>query len=165
MNITDIIQQRRSVRRFKKEIPDDASIEKMLEAARWAPSGLNNQPWRFIVIRDEAEKKGVSQFAKQSHIITNAPLIVLVFLSLKGSYNRDKDLMGIGAAIQNMLLEAHNSGLGTCWLGEILSRKKEVSDYLNLDDTLELMAVVAVGYPDESPKGKRKPLRDLMVRR
>ncbi len=165
MDISGIIRQRRSIRRFTQEIPDDASVGKILEAARWAPSGRNNQPWRFLVIRDEAEKKGISQFAKQSHIITNAPLIILVCLSLKESYNRDKDLMGLGAAIENMLLEAHNSGLGTCWLGEILSRKKEVSDYLSLDDTLELMAVVAVGYPDESPKGKRKHLRDLMVRR
>lgn len=163
MDILDIIRDRRSIRKFQQKIPDDTVIETMLEAARWAPSGLNNQPWKFLILKDKKQKDYISQFTKDSRIIKNAPCIILVCLNLHDSYNRDKDLMALGAAIQNMLLVAYHSGLGTCWLGEILNRKKEVSYYVNLPDDVELMAVVAVGYPDENPEGNRKPLKDLMV--
>lgn len=149
MEIIDIIRQRRSIRKFKTKIPKDSDIEKILEAARWAPSGLNNQPWRFLLIKEKVKKDGLGQFTKYNRIIEKAPLAIAVCLYIKDSYNRDKDLMAIGACIQNMLLQAESLGLGACWLGEILNKKDGVSKYLNLKEDLELMAVVALGYSDE----------------
>jgi len=132
----DIIQNRRSIRKFKTDIPTDADIENILEAARWAPSGLNNQPWRFLVIQDKAIKGGLAQFTKYKTIIKEAPVLIAVCMDITESYNRDKDLMAIGACIQNMLLDAYALGLGTCWLGEILNRKEEVSGFLKLSKDL-----------------------------
>ena len=60
MDILDIIRQRRSIREYKKDMPEDSDIEKILEAGRWAPSGLNNQPWRFLVIKEKAKKNGLA---------------------------------------------------------------------------------------------------------
>lgn len=164
MDILDIIRQRRSIREYKKELPSDTDIEKVLEAARWAPSGLNNQPWRFLVIKDKSKRDGLAGFSKYGDVIKDAAVVIIVCMDIADSYNREKDLMAIGACIQNMCLEAYSIGLGTCWLGEILNRKQEVCRYLNLDEELELMAVVVLGYPDEDiTKGCRKPLKKLKI--
>ncbi len=165
MDISNIIIQRRSTREYKEEIPSDAEIEKVLEAGRWAPSGMNNQPWRFLVIKDRAKKDGLAGYTKYGDIINDAPAAIVVCMDIADSYNRDKDLMAVGACIQNMCLQAHSIGLGTCWLGEILNRKQEVCKYLNLDEDLELMAVVALGYPDKDiTEGCRKPLNRLKLK-
>lgn len=72
--------------------------------------------------------------------------------------------MAIGACIQNMLLQAYELGLATCWLGEILNKKKDVQKYLGIDDDFELMAVVTLGYPEEGiEKSCRKNLKNFMV--
>jgi nitroreductase len=164
MDTLDIIRQRRSIRQYKEGVPSDVEIGKILEAGRWAPSGLNNQPWRFLVLNDKLKKDGLVKFTKYGQIIKEAPLAIVVCLDLADSYNRDKDLMAIGACIQNMLLVAYSLGLGTCWLGEILNKKEELAKYLNLDDDLEIMAVVTLGYPDEDkPKACRKPLKELKI--
>lgn len=165
MDILDTIRQRRSVREYKKELPPDEDIEKILEAGRWAPSGLNNQPWRFLVIKDEVKRAGLVDFTKYGDTIKNAPVVIVVCMDVADSYNWDKDLMAIGACIQNICLQAHSMGLGTCWLGEILNRKQEVSKYLKLDEDLELMAVITLGYPDEEAiEGCRKPFNKLRIK-
>lgn len=137
---------------------------KTLEAARWAPSGLNNQPWRFLVVRDTETKEGLAGFTKYSGIILGAPVSIIACLDHDSSYNRDKDVMAVGAAIQNILLCACSLGLGTCWLGEIINRKEEVARYLKLADSLEIMAVIAMGYPAGNIEdGQRKPLPELLL--
>ncbi len=164
MDILEIIRHRRSIRRYKSKIPSDSDIERVLEAARWAPSGLNNQPWRFLIIKEKTRKDNLAGFTKYGGIIRGAPVVVVVCMDIADSYNRDKDLMATGACIQNMCLQAHSMGLGTCWLGEILNKKDEVRKYLNLDEDLELMAVIALGYPDEDIKqGCRKPVKKLKI--
>lgn len=165
MDILEIVRKRRSVRKYKQDGPKDGEIEKILEAARWAPSGLNNQPWRFLVIKDRRQKDGLAEFTKYGRVIKDAPLVIVVFLNSADSYHRDKDLLAIGACIQNMLLEAHSLGLATCWLGEILNKKEEVLGYLKLEKNLELMAVITVGYAaGDITEGCRKSLKSLLIR-
>ena len=165
MDLLDIIRQRRSIREYKKEMPPQPKIDKILEAGRWAPSGLNNQPWRFLVIEDKDKRDGLSKFTKYGKIIKDAPLVIVICMDIVDSYNRDKDLMAIGACIQNMCLEAHSLGLGSCWLGEILNKKKQVCEYLKLDSDLELLAVLTIGSPDEDvTEGCRKSLKNLMIK-
>ena len=165
MDLLNNIRQRRSIREYKKELLPKPKIDKILEAGRWAPSGLNNQPWRFLVIDDKEKKDGLSKFTKYGEIIKDEPLVIVICMDIADSYNRDKDLMAIGACIQNMCLEAHSLGLGSCWLGEILNKKKEVGEYLKLDSDLELMAVLTIGYPDEDiTEGCRKSLKNLMIK-
>jgi nitroreductase len=164
-DILSIIRERRSVRKYNKKTPSDEEIEMLLEAGRWAPSGMNNQPWRFLVINDQATKDGLAGFTIYGNIIKDAPAVIVVCMDTGDSYNRDKDLMAVGACIQNMLLQAHSMGLGACWLGEITNRKKDVASYLRLPRDYELMSVISLGYSAEDvAEGSRKNLKSLLIK-
>ena len=161
--VLSAILERRSIRKYKTKHISDASIETILEAGRWAPSGLNNQPWRFLIIKDEAVKEKLAECTESSDIILECDTAIGVFYSLQDGYNRDKDIMSIGACIQNMLLAAKSLSIGSVWLGEILNKKKRVNEALGVEDRNELMAVIAFGYPDEKPEATRRSLDSIML--
>ena len=163
--IMSSITGRRSIRSYTGEPVDDGLIMTLLEAARWAPSGLNNQPWRFVIIRDRAVRERISNLTTYRRIVRECDACVAVFFHAPSGYDRDKDMMGIGAAVQNMLLAAHSLGLGAVWLGEILKRKGEVNTILGVDSDHELMAVVAFGHPAENPESDRIDLESLIIKR
>lgn len=160
----EVIKARRSVRRFlDRPVPDDL-VDRILEAGRWAPSGLNNQPWRFALVTDGTVKEKLSKLTRYSRIVLEARVLIPVFLDSEACYHRIKDAQAVGACLQNMLLEAHTLGLGAVWLGEIIKSDREIREVLGLGDGLELMAVLAIGYPAGSPgKGVRKELKELIV--
>ena len=165
MDISRIIKTRRSIRRFRKELVPQEIIGNVLEAGRWAPSGLNNQPWRFIVL-DKEEKDALAGFTKYAAIIKSADKIVLMFIDKGSSYNYEKDLMAIGSCAQNMLLYIHSQGYGACWLGEILNKREEIQNLLRTSKTLELEVVIALGRPlTRSKPGKRDTIERLMAYR
>lgn len=164
MDLIKIIQRRRSIRKYKQKPVAAALLAKIIEAGRWAPSGLNNQPWRFMVIKNSTRKSRVAEFTKYGQSIKISAALILIFLNHRVSYDRDKDLMASGACIQNMLLAAHSLGIGACCLGEILNRKKEVHNYLGLPTHLELMAAISLGYSaGKTLKGKRKSLKSIVL--
>ncbi len=163
MDILEIIKNRRSVRKFTAQEIEEEKIEKILEAGRWAPSGKNNQPWKFYLLKEKAKLSELANLTVDAPIIKNATLCVCVFLDKNLMYDRTKDCQAIGACIQNMLLEAHSLGISSCWLGEILKNKDKVNQLLNLSDRYELMAVVAFGYPAEKPKSTRKLFKELVL--
>jgi nitroreductase len=149
MKILDIIRSRRSVRKYTSEPVQDITINEILEAARWAPSGLNNQPWRFVVIKDDSFKKKISELTHYSSIVAGSNFLIAIFYNQPAGYNRDKDLMSIGASIQNMLLYAHEAGIGSVWLGEILKNKEKINTLLGVEGANEFMALIAFGFPGE----------------
>jgi len=158
------IRSRRSIRRFTADPVDPDRVRVLLEAAAWAPSGLNNQPWRFVVATDPDLRASLARCTKYGRILEAAPLLVAVLLDSEASYDRTKDVQAVGACIQNMLLAAQSLGLGAVWIGEILNRRAEVESLLGLGPTLELMAVVAVGRPAEAPTPRRRrSLEELVV--
>jgi nitroreductase len=161
--ILNHIKSRRSIREFLAETVEDSIIEDILEAGRWAPSGLNNQPWRFVVVRDKKISGSLAGCTRYSSIVYSAPLLIAVFLDRDVMYDHIKDIQACGAAIQNILLAAHGMGLGAVWLGEILNRKDEVREILNAPGSLELMAVVAIGYPvaGSSRSGVRREISEI----
>jgi nitroreductase len=120
---------------------------------------LNNQPWRFIVIRNCEIILKLSECTHYKGIVAGAPLLIAVFLDTEASYNRTKDVEAIGAAIQNMLLASCELGLGGVWLGEILNQKENVNSILECPSKLELMAVLAIGEP--FPKERTSTRKDL----
>jgi nitroreductase len=164
MDVLKAIKGRRSIRKFQKKTIGKGVIENILEAGRWAPSGLNNQPWRFMVLKETAKDR-LSGFTHYANIIKGADKLILVFLDKKVSYNYEKDLLAVGACVQNMLLYIHSQKLGACWLGEILNQRKELQKSLKLSENLQLEAVIALGYPSVIPKkGKRRGLRSLLLK-
>ncbi len=163
--VLEAIRNRRSIRKFTdQEVPKEM-IKEILEAGRWAPSGRNNQPWRFIVVTDDEEKSKLSECTKFGSIIKRAKVLIVVFLDKQSVYHYVKDCQGVGACIQNMLLAIHSLGLGGVWLGEILNQAEKVCDILGVDkNRYELMAVVAIGYPAKGSSSSRKDLKELMLR-
>ena len=160
------IKTRRSVRRFTDAAVDDETIDRIIEMGTWAPSGLNNQPWRFVVIRDSKLRDEIAAQTKYSRIIQGAPVCIAAFLDNSQSYDRVKDIQACGACIQNMLLTIHHLGLGGVWLGEILKNRESVEKILKVPESCELMAVVALGHTEEKEKqGNRKPVKEVILGR
>ena len=161
--VIDTILNRRSVREFTDKPVSKEDINIILNAAHWAPSGLNNQPWRFIVIRDRDTIEKLSKCTHYSGIVAGAPLLITSFLDNETSYNRTKDIEAIGAAIQNMLLTCCELGLGGVWLGEILNQKEKVNSILECPSHLELMSALAIGEPVPKERtSTRKPLSEIV---
>jgi nitroreductase len=163
--VLDAIRSRRSVRKYRDESLNDEDLRAILEAGRWAPSGLNNQPWRFAVVRDTKVKDEIAEQTRYGEIIRGAPVIIAVFMDNEVSYDRVKDCQSIGACLQNMWLAVHALGLGGVWIGEILKNKDKVADILTAPETYELMAILAVGYPQHrKQKSHRKSVSELIFK-
>jgi len=166
MELLEAIQARRSVRKYTEAPVDDTDVDLILEAGRWAPSGLNNQPWRFAVIRKEETKKSLAESTRYSAVVLGADVLIAIFLDRLVMYDRTKDIQSIGACIQNMLLEAHSLGLGACWLGQILANREKVEKAIGVPEHFELMAVIAIGHPAVSAQtGRRNELKELVFLR
>ncbi|MDO9463250.1 MAG: nitroreductase [Deltaproteobacteria bacterium] len=159
------IYERRSVRDFSPMPVDEQQVMEIIRAGSWAPSGLNNQPWRFVVVKDAKAKEEIAGQTRYHSIIETAPVIIAIFLDREAMYHEVKDIQAIGACLQNMLLAAHAQGLGAVWLGEILKNKEKVSEIVSLPSHLELMAVVAIGHPAQrNQTSKRKGLDELILK-
>lgn len=163
--VQNAIYTRRSIREFTGEPVSRDTLHAIVSAGIWAPSGLNNQPWRFILVHDRDVREQLSQHTTYGHIILGAQALIVVFLDKEAMYNEIKDHQAAGACIQNMLLAAEEHGLGAVWLGQILQNKDKVNDLFSLDDTYELMAVLAIGHPQHrNQKSQRKPLADFILK-
>jgi nitroreductase len=164
LDIMKAIYERRSVRHFSEATVDRKVVLELLKAASWAPSGLNNQPWRFALVWDAGVKESLGKLTRYSSILKSASVLVPVFLDREASYDYVKDCQAVGACLQNLLLAAHAHGLGAVWIGEILKNKDEVVKILDLPQRLELMAVAAIGHPaHQNQSSHRRPLEELIV--
>lgn len=158
MNIHDIIKNRRSVREFTdREIPGEA-VDLLIDALRWAPSAGNLQGRKFYFvfnrdIRNKLAKAGL----KHDYVtfIAHAPLVIVACadLDICSRYGeRGTHLYSIqdtAASVQNLLLAAHDLGLGACWVGAF--REEKVKEILSLPDNLRPVVIVPVGYPARTP--------------
>jgi nitroreductase len=162
--VIEAIYSRRSIRRFEDAPVSRDLIMAALKAACWAPSGLNNQPWRFAIIWDGESKDALAALTRYSAIFKSAPVLIAVFLDKESSYDYTKDCQAVGACIQNLLLSLHSLDLGAVWIGEILKNKDRVIEILKLPERVELMAIVAVGHPaHRSQKSHRRPIEELVL--
>jgi nitroreductase len=174
MTLDEIIQSRRSIRRYSPQPVEREKILACLEAARLAPSAENVQPWRFLVI-DEPELK--NQVAKEafsgvyttSRFATGAPVLVLMLARLDllanslGRFVQGTQfyLLDLGIAGEHFVLKAEEQGLGTCWIGWFNLRA--VRKLLDIPKKYRLVAMLSVGYPASRPvkPRSRKEIKDV----
>ncbi|MFA6076054.1 MAG: nitroreductase family protein [Negativicutes bacterium] len=166
--VLSAIKTRRSVRSYKRAKVDRSVIEQILEAASWAPSGNNLQPWKFVVITNETTISELADLTVFGNWVRTAPCLIAVYYDRSRVDNsifdaEMKHMQAIGAAIQNILLAAHSIGLGTCWIGEILKNQDKVNELLVIPQGLKLMAVITLGYPEKTSKSRRKPLDESIL--
>ncbi|WP_456432871.1 nitroreductase family protein [Thermosulfuriphilus sp.] len=163
--VLEALYSRRSVRDYTSEPVKRETVLEIIRAGTWAPSGLNNQPWRFAIVWDKDTKERIASLTKYRTIIEKAPVIICVFVDKKAMYHEVKDHQAMGACIQNMLLAIHALGLGGVWLGEILKNADQVRKILELPENLDLMAVVALGHPKHRhQRSQRRPLSEVILK-
>jgi len=154
MEVFEAIQARRSVRAYlKKKIPEKI-LNKVLEAARIAPSANNFQPWHFIVVKDAAKRKALST-GRWAKFLVESPVVIVGCGDKKKS--PEWHVIDTTIALQNMVLEATSEGLGTCWIGSF--HENDVKSLLKIPDNFNVVALLAVGYPKKKSDPGSKPLR------
>ena len=147
MDSLECIRTRRSVRKYTRQPLSDDEIRQIIQAAIYAPSGKNGQPWRFKIVTDPNIIEAVSKNSIYYSWLRTSPCFVIVFLDRSCSYNQMKDIQSCGASMQNMMLAAHALGIGSCWIGEILSNEIEVKRLLEIEnEELLLMGIISFGY-------------------
>lgn len=163
----EAIFKRRSIRKYKPESVQPEKMSRVLSAAAYAPSAGNKQPWVFIVCDDRALLNRIHELHPYSNMLTEAPAAIIVCADLDAyspGANTDFFLLDCAAAIQNLMLEAYELGLGTCWLGVSPNkdRAEEIGALFGLPERVVVHSVVAIGYPDEekdAPPRKDTPIR------
>lgn len=156
MTISEAIHARRSIRKFKEgEAVTDEQVGLLLEAAMLAPSACNMRPWEFIVLRDREKLDKIRAVHPYTKMLATASLAIIV-CALPDTQDNAKCCdfypQDCGAATQNILLQAVELGLGTCWCGVYPKEKLigEVRNILGMPDILPFN-IIAVGVPDEAP--------------
>jgi len=152
MDIWQVFKKRHSVRKFdsEKDISDDL-IEKIIGAAKTAPSAGSLYPTDFIIIRDQKTKEQIARAALGQDFIAQAPAVIVVISDVEktASYygERGRNLYVIqdaAAATENLILAATALDLGTCWVGAF--NEKEMVKILNLKKEIRPLAIIPVGY-------------------
>jgi nitroreductase len=158
MSIFDTIKDRRSVRTYKGErIPKD-KLEKLLEAARLAPSAGNGQSWKFIVIESEQIKNQLVAASNNQAFVGTASHIIAGI----GDPDKKWHQVDLAIALEHIVLGAVELGLGTCWIGAF--NENEVNKILKIPQNKKIVALLTVGIPAESPTARpRKTLEEIVT--
>jgi len=151
MDALEAILTRRSIRKYQVKLVDDDTVRKLLEAAMAAPSSMNLQPWRFIVIDDRAILDKIPELHPHAKMLKEAPLAVLVCSDSKVQNIEGYWAQDCSAATENILLAAHALGLGAVWLG-VFPRKERmdaVAGLLGLPEEIKPVSLISIGHPAE----------------
>lgn len=158
-NMTDfeeIINTRRSIREYQERDVSDENILKILKAGMQAPgSRLGAEPWEFVVIKN---KDTLSKLGEIKPRVTNAPVAIVLVANIDRAFYKTVWQQDMGAACENMLLEAVNLGLGALWNGVAPEeeRMQKIGEIIGIDDitTLKPYSIVTVGYPADGWENK-----------
>ena len=164
MILCNAIKQRTSTRLYdKKKNVDYNTIYNCIEAAINAPSPHNEQPWIFRIITSAETIKLLANHLNNNRWLRTASAIVVIGTEKKNSIEKSKVYLAIGAAIENMLLEAEERGVGTCWIGECLGKSME--EMLNWPAQYEIVSMVAMGYKriNGTKKIHKKSVEEVLV--
>ncbi|MFC1949728.1 nitroreductase family protein [Chloroflexota bacterium] len=185
METFEAILNRRSIRKMKSDPIDDKTVEKILEAARWAPSWANTQCWRLVVVRDKDIKKQLSDTMfsfrrpdgtqapnRTAQAVNDAPVLIVVCAELGrsgcrpgGEPSTDKGgnwyMFDTALAMQNLILEAHALGIGTVIIGAFDAVK--AAEILEVPEGYCAVAMTPLGYSDQEPREvPRKEIPEIM---
>ncbi len=173
----DLIARRQSCRAYRTDPVPQEHVERMLEAARLAPSACNKQPWRFAVVRSEELRRRIVEegflFGIRMDWALDAPVHVAVGMETSFVTHRlgasvsgvNYPWVDIGIAGEHLVLAATELGLGTCWIGWI--RPRHVARIVGWPRSVKPVVVITVGYPRDldpaaAPAFRRKPMDDLV---
>jgi nitroreductase len=154
MDTIKAIMTRRSIRRFQERGIEEPAIETLLRAAMQAPSAHNHQPWHFIVITERRILSAIPKFHQYAKMLHQAQAAILVCGDVRIEESIEYANTDCSAATENLLLAAHELGLGAVWLG-IYPREQRVEGMrhlLEIPPHIIPVALVALGYAGEDKK-------------
>jgi len=168
LDVFEAIKKRRSVRAYTNEEVSEGDVEKLIEAARLAPSAGNIQPWEFVIVRNAETKRKLATAALHQTFIEESPVVIVVCADVArsswGYGSRGANLYCLqdtAAATENILLAAQALGLATCWVGAF--HEDEVAKVVNTPRNVRPVAIVPVGRPAEKPRAPPKTsLREIV---
>jgi nitroreductase len=175
--VLEPILDRRSIRKYTAEPVSDAAIEQILEAARLAPSGSNTQPWHFIVVRSEAQRRALAEVSHRQTWMVEAPVHVVCVGDIRcrlpayegpaldeasGLPELKQVIRDMAIAVEHLVLEATTLGLGTCWIAWFT--QADIRPVLGIPGDKFVLAVVTIGHPAESPAPRARRALSEMVR-
>ena len=151
MDVMEAIKGRRSIRQFTDDPIEKDKLDRLLEAARWAPSGGNLQKWRFVVVTEPSQKQLVRQFAPGIFAMPTAFIVICAEVETDANeWKQRLYLADCSIAAQNIMLAAYEMGIGTCVA--LSYAKTAIREILELPEDFEPMLVVTLGYPAEDPE-------------
>ncbi len=160
MDAFEALKKRRSVRRFLPDPVSRAVIEEILDAARYAPSADNTQPWEFVVITRRQTLEELASHIPNAPFLGNAPAAVAVFCRQSEHF-----VEGGAAAVQSILIAATAKGLGSCWIPALdMPYEKQIARLLRARGHHRLLALVAIGYGAEETnlRPAKRLLEDML---
>lgn len=164
MEVMEAIEKRRSIRDYDDRLVPEEKLKRVLEAARLSPSASNRQDRKFVVVRDEARRRMLSQAAFGQAYVAQAPVVIAAVSTSPGyvmacgvpSFSID-----LAIAIDHMTLAAVNEGLGTCWIGAF--HQDKVGSILGISEEYAVVALLTLGFPRNTPQGTpRKTLEEIV---
>ena len=148
MNVMEAIKNRYSVRGYKNRPVEREKLNKILEAARFAPSASNKQEWRFIVVQDKDTRQHLMEAAKNQPFVGEAPVVIACCAKTDDHIMTCGQMcypIDVAIAIEHMALEAVEEGLGTCWVGAFYEDR--VKKILGIPQDIRVVELLALGYP------------------
>jgi len=161
MGIIEMIKSRRSIRKYKPTPVEDEKLNMVLEAARWAPSAGNRQPWEFIVVKDPSIRRKIADIAPYGGFIAEAPVMIAVVVNPKEDLTHYIEDGAV--ATTHILLAAYAMGLGTCWVGAFgTTYENDAKRVLCVPQNLRILSLVSLGYPAEERTSTRKRIMEIV---
>jgi nitroreductase len=161
LDVLELLKNRRSIRKYSETPVEQEKIEKCLEAARWAPSASNKQPWEFIIVKQKATREELANLHPYAKFVSESPLIFIPLTNpvIHPKYHQSDTAL----ATLRFMLMAYSLDLGTCWAGVIgTTFELNIKKLLNIPEHLNVLALVAVGYPAQERESTRKTLESLV---
>ena len=154
----DAIRTRKSVRSYLDKPVDDATLARVMEAARLAPSARNDQEWRFIAVRDQAMRERIAGEAAKQPFIAEAAVVLACCAETDGRLMRCGQpayTIDVAIAMDHLSLAAAAEGLGTCWIGAF--DEELVKKLLGIPPAVRVVQLMPLGWPvDPAPIAKHR---------
>lgn len=151
MDFTTVIQTRRSIRSYDDCDIDDDVLDRVLDAARIAPSAVNIQPWRFVVVKDAATRSRLARLASEQNFVGDAPVVIVCcakrYPNPHNWMGENLYLIDVAIAIDHLVLAARNEGIGTCWIGAF--HHEPIKQLIGVPDDHDIIMLIPLGYPDD----------------
>ena len=157
MDVSQAIKSRRSIRLYQEKEIEKEKLDKVLEAARLAPSANNRQEWKFIVVKDKDTRERVADAASGQTFIGQAPIVIVACATESQSImtcGQPRYTVDVSIAMSFMILQAQEVGLGTCWIGAF--NESSVKEILGIPDDIRVVAITPLGYPIQEPAASQR---------